>query len=82
VPQGSVLGPLLFLLYINDLPDAISERSTTWLFTDDSALHRDIKTTEDARKLQDDLEQLQKWERDWLMEFHPKKCQVTKGRTI
>jgi hypothetical protein len=39
-------------------------------------LYRDIKTTEDARKLQDDLEQLQKWERDWLMEFHPKKCQV------
>jgi hypothetical protein len=44
---------------------------------DDCALHRDIKTAEDARKLQDDLEQLQKWERDWLMEFHPKKCQVT-----
>jgi hypothetical protein len=39
-------------------------------------LYRDIKTTEDARKLQDDLEQLQKWERDWLMEFHPKKCRA------
>jgi hypothetical protein len=47
------------------------------LFTDDCALHRDIKTTEDARKLQDDLEQLHKRERDWPMEFHPKKCQVT-----
>ena len=47
------------------------------LFTDDCALYRDIKTTQDARKLQHDLEQLQKWERDWLMEFHPKKCQVT-----
>ena len=58
VPQGSVLRPLLFLLYINDLPDAVSEGSTTRLFADDCALHRDIKTTEDARKLQDDLEQL------------------------
>ena len=73
VPRGSVLGPLLFLFYI----PAVSEGSTMRLFTDDCALHRDIKTTEDARKLQDDLEQLQKWERDWLMEFHPKKCQVT-----
>ena len=76
VPQGSVLDPLLFPLYINDLPDAVSE-GTTRLFADDCALHRDTKTTEDARKLQDDLEQLQKWERDWLMELHPKKCQVT-----
>jgi hypothetical protein len=54
-----------------------NEGSTTRLFADDCALHRDIKTTGDARKLQDDLEQLQKWERDWLMEFHLKKCQVT-----
>jgi hypothetical protein len=77
VPQGSVLGLLLFLIYVNDLPDVVSEGSTTRLFADDCALYKDIKTTEDARKLQDDLEHLQKWERDWLMEFHPKKCQVT-----
>jgi hypothetical protein len=49
VPQGSVLGPLLFLLYINDLPDAVSEGSTTRLFADGCALYRDIKTTEDAK---------------------------------
>jgi hypothetical protein len=77
VSHGSVLGLLLFLLYINDIPDAVSEGSTIRLFADDCALNSDIKTTEDARKLQDDLEQLQKWERDRLVEFHPKKCQVT-----
>jgi hypothetical protein len=44
------------------LSDAVSEGSTTRLFADDCALYRDIKTTEDARKLQDDLEQLQKWD--------------------
>ena len=77
VSHGSVLGLLLFLLYINDIPDAVSEGSKTRLFADDCALHMDIKTTADARKHQDDLEQLQKWERDWLVEFHHKKCQIT-----
>jgi hypothetical protein len=74
VPQGSVIGPLLFLLYINDLP--LQTTSTTRLFADDSFLYRKIRTTEDAKALQEDLDRLQQWERDWLMSFNPSKCEV------
>ena len=76
VPQGTVLGPLLFLAYINDLPDCLSAGSCVRLFADDSVVYRVINNIDDAVKLQQDLDALQAWERRWLMEFHPGKCQV------
>ena len=74
VPQGTVLGPLLFLVYINDMPEKIS--STTRLLADDSLVYRIIESKEDQTLLQEDLDKLQEWERDWLMQFNTDKCEV------
>ena len=74
VPQGTVLGPLLFLCHINDLPDVV--RSQVRLFADDCLLYRQIRSQRDHLKLQDDLTQLQKWASDWGMRFNAGKCMV------
>ena len=74
VPQGSVLGPLLFLLYINDLPENIQYQVR--LFADDTAVHLSVKNPNDSKTLQNDLDTLQIWEQTWGMEFNPGKCQV------
>ena len=75
VPQGTVLGPILFLIYINDFPEYI-KHSKLRLFADDSIIYNNIKNTKDAQNLQLDLDAACKWESDWLMKFHPDKCNV------
>ena len=72
VPQGSVLGPFLFLLYINDLPFRVSSPSR--LFADDSIRYRFIACAQDQTVLQQDIKHLEKWESEWDMSFHPDKC--------
>ena len=74
VPQGTVLGPLLFLLYINDLPECIS--SSCSLFADDCLLYRIVESDEDCRILQHDLSNVEKWADRWLMTFNTTKCEV------
>ena len=69
VPQGSVLGPVLFLMFINDLPDKIN--SSTRLFADDCIHYRQIRNNNDQHLLQEDLDRLATWEKTWGMEFHP-----------
>ena len=75
VPQGSVLGPLLFLIYIDDLPSCV-QNSVCRLFADDCILYQRMRSCQDSDKLQADLDQLKKWESIWLMEFHSSRCQV------
>ena len=67
VPQGTVLGLLLFLMYVNDLPDGLN--STVRLFADDALLYGTICCDEDTADLQDDLYRLEDWQQKWQMEL-------------
>ena len=83
VPQGSVLGPCLFLFYINDIAEGLN--STTRLFADDTMIYMTVKGDGDAKLLQQDLDKLSSWEAKWMMEFHPEKCEIiniTRKRNI
>ena len=74
VPQGTVLGPLCFLLYINDIGDSTS--SVLRLFADDSLLYRTITDPAACTQLQKDLTTLVEWSKRWQMTFHPAKCYI------
>ena len=74
IPQGSVLGPILFVIYINDLPDIVDKDSHVFLFADDTKLFREINSPIDRKILQQDLDNLTDWSNKWLLKFHPDKC--------
>ena len=72
VPQGSVLGPILFLIYINDLENEIG--SNILKFADDTKMFRRVESQEDRHQLQSDLNKLVKWAEKWQMLFNKDKC--------
>ena len=74
VPQGSVIGPTHFLIFINDIQDNI--KSPLRLFADDCVVYREIVTDDDYHILQQDLLQLSSWSATWQMKFNVKKCAV------
>ena len=74
IPQGTVLGPLLFVIYINDVLDNID--SDGLLFADDAKIFRSISCKEDSLRLQADIANLEKWSDLWLLKFHPDKCHL------
>ena len=80
VPQGSILGPLLFLIYINDLNASLS--STVHLFADDWAIFRVITNTKDCDDLQADLNQLYYWTQLWQLNLNQSKCKVMRITNI
>ena len=85
IPQGSVMGPVLFVLYINDLPDSLKHNSEVYLYADDTKIFRDIKDDSDSLKLQEDIYEMHAWSEKWLLRFHPdktKRMRIGKSKTV
>ena len=74
VPQGSVIGPCLFLIFINDISSTMNSHVS--IFADDTKILRCIRSDEDILALQRDLETAGKWSREWKLGFNAKKCHV------
>ena len=75
-PQGSILGPLFFVLFINDLPDVVCSTSTIALYADDSKMFRVVNCDDDQMLLQNDLDKLYHWSLCNLMDFNSKKSKI------
>ena len=76
VPQGSILGRLLFLLFINDIYIGINEDTNIGLYADDTKMWRTIYSEHDCVLLQKDIDTLHDWSLKNKMHFHPEKCKI------
>lgn len=74
VPQGSVLGPTLFLVYINDLPQHVN--CNVSLFADDTLIYQTVNTDADKQAFQSNIDGLENWAKTWCMSFNVTKCAV------
>ena len=75
-PQGSILGPLLSVLFINDMINCVSNKTNIALYADDTKIWREITCWNDQEILQNDINSLFQWAIQNKMKFHPHKCKV------
>ena len=72
IPQGSILGPILFIIFVNDLPSVVG--SICKMFADDCKIYRRIVSNQDIQALQEDIARLCQWSEDWKLAFNIQKC--------
>jgi len=83
IPQGSVLGPLLFLLFMNDLVESCENHAAIYLFADDAKLFKHITQESDKQILQKSIYDLHNWCNRWMLKLNTSKCKVLSvGRNL
>jgi len=83
IPQGSVLGHILFLIFINDLIKCCIAHSEVCLFADDAELFKHILSESDEKQLQEGINELHVWTKNWLLNLNISKCKaISFGRTV
>ena len=76
VAQGSVLGPILFIIFINDFNSCFTDHRNLFLFADDAKIIQTVKSVADCVQLQSQLDKITKWSSDWQLPLAPSKCKT------